>query len=189
LDVFNINDVPSGLRLSPLRTGKVAFFVYDFQPWQAISACSHPDNDAVFYVAGGECLFYVGSEAGRVCAGSAVSVTAGSPHAVLACEGGAALISVQGPLPIVSVYGKLNEYSCPACRLDTPLVTGTMAGDIRECPRCLAVLRLVEAGSEFVAAVREGQAELQRQGVNVSEWDRASKGKKLPARAPKKRRR
>jgi quercetin dioxygenase-like cupin family protein len=151
LDVFNINDVPSGLRLSPLRTEKVAFFVYAFQPWQALSACSHPDNDAVFYVVEGKCYFYVGSEAGQVSAGSAVSVTAGSPHAVLAGEGGATLVSVQGPLPIVSVYGKLNEYRCPACELPTPLVTGTMAGDIRVCPRCLAVLRLVEAGGELIA--------------------------------------
>lgn len=28
--------------------------------------------------------------------------------------------------------------------------------------------------------------EIERQGVNVSEWDKASKGKKLPDHAPKK---
>lgn len=30
--------------------------------------------------------------------------------------------------------------------------------------------------------------ELERMGVNVDEWDEASKGKKLPERAPKKER-
>jgi hypothetical protein len=29
------------------------------------------------------------------------------------------------------------------------------------------------------------KAELERQGVDVAEWDKASKGKKLPNRAPK----
>lgn len=31
------------------------------------------------------------------------------------------------------------------------------------------------------------QKELERQGVNVSEWDAASKGKKLPEKAPKRK--
>lgn len=31
------------------------------------------------------------------------------------------------------------------------------------------------------------KSKLQRQGVNVAEWDRASKGKKLPARAKKRK--
>ena len=29
------------------------------------------------------------------------------------------------------------------------------------------------------------KAKLERQGVNVSEWDKASKGKKLPLKSPK----
>jgi len=31
------------------------------------------------------------------------------------------------------------------------------------------------------------EKELKRQGVNVKEWDRASKGKKLPTRVSKKK--
>lgn len=31
------------------------------------------------------------------------------------------------------------------------------------------------------------KSKLESQGVNVSEWEQASKGKKLPARAPKKK--
>lgn len=33
----------------------------------------------------------------------------------------------------------------------------------------------------------EHKKELEKQGVNVSEWDKASKGKKLPEHAPKKK--
>jgi hypothetical protein len=71
-------------------------------------------------------------------------------HAVLSCDGGATLISVQGPRPVSSIYGNL-EYFCPACQLETPLVEGTRTGDIRKCPRCKTTVRLSEAGAAFDA--------------------------------------
>lgn len=44
----------------------------------------------------------------------------------------------------------------------------------------------------YVSKVQQGyfhanRAKLERQGVNVDEWDKASKGKKLPKRTKKKK--
>jgi hypothetical protein len=46
--------------------------------------------------------------------------------------------------------------------------------------------------SPYKSKAQEGyfhanKAKLEKQGVNVSEWDAATKGKQLPERAPKKK--
>jgi quercetin dioxygenase-like cupin family protein len=152
LKVFRIDvpEAPGGLRLNPLGTDRVAFNVYTFQPWQALSMHRHPGSDEVFYVIEGRCMFYVEEEKMPIDHGHAVYVPSGAVHAVLSCDRGATLISVQGPRPVSSIYGNL-EYFCPACQLETPLVEGTRTGDIRKCPRCKTTVRLSEAGAAFDA--------------------------------------
>lgn len=154
MDLFHI-DIPEAggpvsLRACLMRTDKAAFNVYSFQPWQALSMHRHPGSDEVFYVIDGRCLFYVGRENKLVEPGNAVYVPAGSGHAVLSCERCVTLISVQGPQPVMSVYGNL-EYFCPACGLETPLAEGTGTGDMRKCPRCKITVKLTEAGTTFDA--------------------------------------
>lgn len=154
MEVYPI-DIPEGggpvsLRACPIKTDKVAFNVYSFRPWQALSAHRHPGNDEVFFVVDGRCLFYVGKETRAVGPNNAVYVPSGAGHAVLSCERGATLISVQGPQPVTSIYGKLR-YFCPACGLETPLAEGTVTGDTRTCPRCKTAVRLKEAGAAFEA--------------------------------------
>lgn len=157
MDVFRVDlsiSGPTHLRLNPLKTSKVAFNVYQFQPWQALDMHRHPDSEEVFYVIDGRCRFYVGDETRAVDANHAVYVPEGTMHAVLSCSR-ATLLSVQGPQPVTSVYEKGLEYFCPACQLETPLPTGTRTGDITECPRCKAILKLKEAGEAFDAQLVE----------------------------------
>ncbi len=159
MDVFRIDADISGpvqLRLNPLKTENIAFNVYQFQPWQALGMHRHPASDEVFYVIGGRCRLYVDDESGDVKAGDAVYVPEGAMHAVLSCSTKATLLSVQGPKPVMSIYGKGLEYFCPACELETPLSTGRRTGDTTRCPRCKAVLRLTEAGEAFDAQLIEG---------------------------------
>ena len=157
MDVFRI-DIPEGepasLRSRPMKTGKVAFNVYSFQPWQALSMHRHPGSDEIFYVIEGRCQFYVDREDRLIERGNAVYVPSGSGHALLACEGGATIISVQGPQPVMSIYGNL-EYFCPNCGLETPLPRGTATGDTRTCPRCKIKVKLTEAGAAFDAEPAE----------------------------------
>ncbi len=157
MDVFRIRvpeiGEPTHLRVNPLKTDRVELSVYNFQPWQALPMHSHPAGDEVFYAIEGRCLFYVENERRPIDPGHAVYVPSGARHAVLACGRGATLLSVQGPQPVTSIYGKGQEYFCPVCHLETPLVTGTRTGDLRECPRCEAVLRLAEAGEAFDARI------------------------------------
>jgi quercetin dioxygenase-like cupin family protein len=165
VDVFRI-DIPEAggpvsLRTRPLKTDKVAVHVYTFRPWQALSMHRHPANDEVFYVIDGRCLFYVGGEKRAVDAGNGVYVPAGAGHAALSCEGGATLISVQGPQPVTSIYGNL-VYFCPACGLETPLVEGSGTGDLRRCPRCKTTVRLSEAGAAFDAEPVDASPEVAR---------------------------
>ncbi len=161
MDVFLIDkslNGPAPLRLNPLKTGKVTLNVYQFQPWQALGMHRHPACEEVFYVIDGRCIFYVNGESRAVGASHAVYVPEGSMHAVLSCTR-ATLLSVQGPIPVMSVYGKGLEYFCPACGLEVPLPVGTRTGARTECPRCKAVLKLVEAGEAFDAEPVEAAPE------------------------------
>lgn len=160
MDVYRI-DIPEGggpvsLRACPMKTDKVAFNVYTFRPWQALSAHRHPGSDEVFYVVDGRCLFYVGGEVRPVEPNNAVYVPCGALHAVLSCENGATLISVQGPQPVTSIYGNF-KYFCPACGLEAPLAEGTVTGSVTACPRCRTALRLKEAGAAFDAEPAEAR--------------------------------
>lgn len=153
MEVFRIaipEGGPASLRSCPIKTDKVSFNVYSFQPWQALAMHRHPGSDEVFYVIEGRCLFYVAREEKLIDRGNAVYVPASTGHAVLSCEHGATLISVQGPGPITSIYGNL-EYFCPSCGLETPLPEGTGTGVIKKCPRCSMDLKLTEAGAAFEA--------------------------------------
>lgn len=161
MDVFLVDTGGSGpapLRLSPFKTGMIAFSVYQFQPWQALGMHRHPASEEVFYVIDGRCRFYVNDEARDVDANHGVHIPEGAMHAVLS-RSRATLLSVQGPQPVKSVYGKGLEYFCPVCQLETPLPTGRRTGDKEECPRCKAVLKLTEAGEAFGAELSEAASE------------------------------
>ncbi len=112
------------LRLNPMKTDKVNFNVYNFQPWQLLAMHLHPDNDEVFYLIEGSCIFYADEERQTVEASHAVYVHAGTMHAVLSCGQPATLLSIQGPLPVISIYGKGLEYFCPKCGLEAPVDDG-----------------------------------------------------------------
>ncbi len=153
MDIFLVDmgvDRPTPLRLNPLKTSRVTFNVYQFQPWQALGMHRHPACEEVFYVIDGRCRFYVGDEARAVGVNYAVYIPEGTMHAVLSCSR-ATLLSVQGPQPVTSIYGKGLEYFCPVCQLETPLPVGKRTGDKVDCPRCKAVLKLTEAGEAFDA--------------------------------------
>lgn len=143
------------MRMNPFKTDKIVFSVYNFQPWQALSMHMHPGNDEVFYVIDRQCLFYVGDERRAVDAGHAVYVKAGTMHAVLSCGKSATLLSVQGPEPVSSIYGKGLEYFCPECGLEAPAAAGTK---VTTCPRCRYRLKLTPAGEAFEAETIEGEA-------------------------------
>jgi mannose-6-phosphate isomerase-like protein (cupin superfamily) len=148
---------PGCLRLNPLKTDKVAFNVYNFQPWQALSMHKHPDSDEVFYVIEGSCLIFADGERKKVEANHAAYVPSGTVHAILSCGQPSMIISVQGPTPIYSIYGKGLEYFCPRCGLETPLETDANSGEITRCPRCRTTLKLTAAGEAFTAEIIEGQ--------------------------------
>ena len=148
---------PVYLRLNPLKTDKVNFNVYNIQPWQLLAMHLHPENDEVFYVIEGHCIFYEEDERQMVEANHAVYVQAGMMHAVLSCGQHATLLSVQGPQPVVSIYGKGLEYFCPKCGLEAPVAAGTHSGEVTECPRCDALLKLFDTGEAFDAEIIEKQ--------------------------------
>jgi quercetin dioxygenase-like cupin family protein len=161
LDVFLVDKTlsgPSPLRLNPLKTSRVMFSVYRLQPWQALGMHRHPASEEVFYVIEGRCRFYVEGEARDVGVNHAVYIPEGAMHAVLSCSR-ATLLSIQGPQPVMSVYGKGLEYFCPVCRLEAPLPVGKRTGDREVCPRCKAVLKLTEAGEAFEAVPVEAGPE------------------------------
>ena len=149
---------PGYLRLNPLKTDKVSFNVYNFQPWQLLAMHLHPENDEVFYLLEGCCIFYADDERQAVEASHAVYLKAGTMHAVLSCGQRATLLSIQGPQPVISIYGKGLEYFCPKCGLEAPVAMDTHSGDVTECPRCEALLKLIEAGEAFDAEIIEKRA-------------------------------
>ena len=158
MEVFRIEvpeKLPAHLRLNPIKTEKVAFSVYNFQPWQALSMHRHPGSDEIFYVVKGRSIFYVEDDKRAVGPGEAVYVPAGRDHAILSCGQCVTLISVQGPQPSTSIYGGGLEYFCPVCQLETPLTVGASPGDLRECPRCKTILRLTDAGEAFSVEIVE----------------------------------
>ena len=147
--------MPGYLRLNPLKTDKVAFNVYSFQPWKALSMHRHPDSDEVYYVIEGSCLVFVGPERRKVEQNQGAYIPSGAMHAILSCGRRTILLSVQGPTPICSIYGKGLEYFCPRCELETPVGTGTGNGEIVECPRCRTRIRLMASGEAFTAEIVE----------------------------------
>lgn len=118
----------------------------------------HPDSDEIYYVVEGSCLIYAGPEHRKVRANHAAYIPSDTMHAVLSCGRCATLLSVQGPTPISSVYGKGLEYFCPRCGLETPIGTGTVSGETVKCPRCRTMIRLTATGKAFTAEIAEKAA-------------------------------
>lgn len=140
------------LRESPLKTDKVLFNVYNFQPWQTLGTHKHPSNDEIFFVVDGRCNFYLENESRTLEENMAIYVPSNSVHAVMSLDNNAVLISVIGPQPVESIYTRGQDYDCPVCGLDTPTVTNIEPENVVACPRCHTRLRLSKAG-DFIEAI------------------------------------
>jgi mannose-6-phosphate isomerase-like protein (cupin superfamily) len=140
------------LRESPLKTDKVLFNVYNFQPWQTLGTHKHPSNDEIFFVVEGRCNFYMEDESRTLEENMAIYVPSNHTHAIMSLDRDAVLISVIGPQPVESIYTRGQDYQCPVCGLDTPTIANIEAQNTITCPRCNARLRLEKAG-HFIEAI------------------------------------
>ncbi len=134
-------------RSSPFKTDRLAFNIYDFEPWQALPMRRHPHSDSVLLVIQGEGNMFIDDDSFSLEPGEAVYVPADARYGILAGDNDLVVIAAQGPAPVDTEAGDGLEYECPACGLKTPASAGI--GDSTEvvCPRCEAQLRLrKEAG-------------------------------------------
>lgn len=132
-------------------SARMEFGVLDFQPWQALPMRRHPDSDTLLYVAQGIGILFVEDELQTVGANEAVYVPANSAYGILSADNQLTIMSVQGPVPVKTEEIRGLEYSCPICRLQTPVTSNTSEGCITVCPRCNVKLKLTKAEELFKA--------------------------------------
>ena len=129
-------------RENPFKTNRIAFNIYDFQPWQAMPMRRHKNSDSVLLVIQGDGMMFMDDDNFSLEQGEAVYVPAGACYGILAGDNDMVVISSQGPMPVETETGRGMEYRCPACDLETP-VSGRITDNIETtCPRCDARLRL-----------------------------------------------
>ncbi|HUL61913.1 MAG TPA: cupin domain-containing protein [Methanocella sp.] len=138
-------------RESPMRTDKIAFNVYDFEPWQDMPMCRHPGSDTILLAVQGDGTMYMDGEAFALEEGEAVYVPAGTAYSVLAGENDMVVALAQGPTPIGGDCDTALQFKCPACGLNAPTPVGTGDGASVTCPRCQAALRLARTADGFTA--------------------------------------
>jgi quercetin dioxygenase-like cupin family protein/predicted nucleic acid-binding Zn ribbon protein len=129
-------------RASPFKTERLAFNIYDFEPWQALPMRRHPQSDSVLLVIQGEGKMFIDDDSFSLEPGEAVYVPAGARYGILARENDMVIIATQGPAPVEIEDGRGLEYECPACSLKTPASASVADGTEAVCPRCEALLRL-----------------------------------------------
>ncbi len=138
-------------RENPLKTDKIAFNIYDFEPWQALPMHRHPGSDTILLAVQGSGTIFMRDSVFSLEESEAVYVPANDAFGVLAGENDMIVIAAQGPTPLETQYIKELEYRCPACDLETPLATGSESGKETTCPRCNARLRLAKEADRFKA--------------------------------------
>jgi mannose-6-phosphate isomerase-like protein (cupin superfamily) len=138
-------------KVSPFRTGRIAFSIYDFKPWQNMPMRRSPRSDTVLYVVQGQGTAFVGGDKRPLEPNTAVFVPAGSTYGMLSGEADTVVISVQGPTPIDSIYDGNLWFRCPACQLESPVTTKAYNGCVTVCPRCTAGLKLYREAAGFRA--------------------------------------
>lgn len=161
-------------RENPFKTNRIAFNIYDFEPWQAMPMLRHPRSDSVLLVIQGEGMMFMDDDNFSLEQGEAVYVPAGACYGVLAGENDMVVISSQGPTPVDTETGRGLEYRCPACDLQTPVSSGIADSAETMCPRCEARLRLKKEADRFSAEeigppafteAKQGAAEMTRPGA------------------------
>ena len=138
-------------REDPLKTDKIAFSIYDFEPWQALSMRRHPRSDTIALAVQGEGTMFMDNETFSVETGEAVYVPAGTCYGILAGENDMVVTMSQGPTPIATEFARGLEYSCPACGLESPVTTNMPDDAVLDCPRCEARLKLTRDEDTFKA--------------------------------------
>lgn len=138
-------------RENPLKTDKIAFNIYDFEPWQALPMHRHPGSDTILLAVHGSGTMFMRDNEFSLDENEAVYVPANDAFGILAGENDMIVIAAQGPTPLETQYVQGLEYRCPACDLETPLATGADTGKETTCPRCSARLRLAKEADTFKA--------------------------------------
>jgi len=141
--------VPS--RENPFKTNRIAFNIYDFEPWQAMPMRRHPLSDSVLLVIQGDGTMFMEDNNFSLEQGEAVYVPAGACYGILAGENDMIVISSQGPTPVETETVRGLEYRCPACDLETPVSMSITDNAETTCPRCDARLRLKREAEGFDA--------------------------------------
>ncbi len=138
-------------RESPFKTDRLAFNIYDFEPWQALPMRRHPHSDSVLLVIQGEGNMFIDDDSFSLEPGEAVYVPAGARYGILAGDNDMVIIATQGPAPVDTETGEGLEYECPACGLKTPASAGVADSTEVVCPRCEAQLRLRKEADRLTA--------------------------------------
>ena len=107
-------------RGSPFKTDRLAFNIYDFEPWQTLPMRRHPHSHSVLLVIQGEGNMYIDDDSFSLEPGEAVYVPADARYGILAGDNDLVIIATQGPAPVDTEVGGGLEYECPACGLKTP---------------------------------------------------------------------
>jgi len=152
-------------REDPLKTDKIAFSLYDFEPWQSLPMQRNPENDTIMYFVDGEGFMLINDGVFSVNPGDAMYVPSNATYGVLAGENDLNVVAVQGPRPVKVEKAAGLSFRCPECDLEAPLTTGTETGDINMCPRCESTVTLTKEGANFKAEKYWGE-----------QWDVAGPG-------------
>jgi quercetin dioxygenase-like cupin family protein len=129
-------------RENPFKTNRIAFNIYDFEPWQAMPMHRHKNSDSVLLAIQGDGMMFLDDDTFSLEQGEAVYVPAGACYGILAGDNDMVVIASQGPAPVETEPGRGMEYRCPACDLETPVSRNIADNTETICPRCDARLRL-----------------------------------------------
>ncbi len=139
-------------RLSPFKTGRIAFNILDLEAWQTLSMQRHAGSDSVLLVVDGEGMMFIDNDSFSLEPGEAVYVPAGAGYGMLAGDNDMIVIASRGPLPIETEMIRGKEYRCPACDLETPVPARVVTDNAETmCPRCEARLRLKKEADRLIA--------------------------------------
>ncbi len=130
---------------------KIAFSVYEFQPWQVLPMHRNPGNDTLLFVAAGQGIMLLNDEEQSFDDNTVVYVPADATYGMMAADNEMVVVSMQCPVPVeAEVFDGLG-YNCPVCDLGTPVTTNTFDGCVTVCPRCNVKLKLKEEENGFLA--------------------------------------
>lgn len=142
-------------RENPMKTDKIAFSLYDFEPWQALPMQRNPGSDTIMYFVDGDAFMLINDGVFAVSPGDAMYVPASATYGILAAENDLNVVAVQSPKPVKVEKAAGLVFRCPDCGLEAPLTTGTVDGDVNMCPRCETMVKLSKQPQSFRAEKTE----------------------------------